>query len=1683
MTKILRKILIICLIVIMNVAPLQAFADNSEVNTDDEAISSGNDHIYNKTYAMVFDTGNMPGACVEFFLIKYTDKNGHTGYTRIDPELSAAAYNEDLALAYGEEVARIKARLDAIQDEFMEITKTYRNNPELLRMNMIALTNEEKALRQKYEAKNSMLQNLENGGSLMVGTYGDELELSDNAKKMIELGKEIMPDDPGFTGNNNNKKMTKSDNLYLLLDEDSKKNLGYAQDDGGFKYGTKAAPFAANSKTTVFFNYDFNPATHTIEDIEVYMNSYKQDRIRLDSWSLKSWDIYELSDNVSDLRYSMLSNVSEEMIIQFGGKKVMSAVNVDGELAIESQYNEQYVATGDANLIKFPIRGEGTITKQDGYLKEDIGPLDNKTFPGMVRFKNSPEAQTYSESDYYTAVLSIPDANKTGLESLDKLITEDKLDLKEALIADIEYVDGADKKQSTKVPVITNAMLKLADEDTADENGSSFTDAITSGEALTVAQQGNKIAFDFLLPNCREIKSMSIKYNNIENESKEELFGINAVKIYKKSSATVKYTSKNFVDCTVEASEDPVASYKASNYNGTSIYCGTSETFKLTEGGSNEYPERNIKNTYLVNLRTANIPAAATKDDVKVSLGYTNTKGVQSNTQEYRMSEAALDYYGYWKGVNSKGDAVDAALQYGLRAGGEISFLVQSSDISEFTGITISLDEGGKDDWQLDGIDIIRLDTLSNRIGKTFKESNTAYNGGAPGDEQVTVNGITLDRFYYREATGDVMFTKDSMEVLVQKNQKRTYKFYDDDVNNKSGSLEDDPRNFNEYRYSMDWNTANSDLRFTETVKSYEVKVSVPTNSSQGVLDDGCGSKNLYYFQLVFDGGESAYVLANNQMTTDGFIAGSTSSFTISMNEDYGDVVGVNIIPDDLDENSDILDKLCISKIEVIKNNRNGINRSFIIDEVGWLNREYHAQDAAGVKEKRVGRSEQELVCSYTVDHSEVKLKYEISISTGVGKNKEGEEVQYEGPIKADIQYYNSKGELKIERDFDVVKAMYEYYNMEPRIENNQYVTNPEFMLRSESIDRFHISITDAVSISRIRLKCDNPSMDAVWKIKGIEIGVVTSGSVLKLNSANEYQMTYDNPNDPILLVDEITNITLPVNFSIAKDNINTKEFEFDQNTIPLIENEEAKIDIVPRVPESENDIVNIYVHLSDKAVDPSEFKYDLSAELSYSGSKLDYKNKRVLNKMTDANGNIIMYVEGMNARNFKTFKNLSVYSSLIRDGSRSNLTAPISYAVIQQIRNNTLVETYYLPFNGADPCLFTSKQGVSCMTATTGNITNEKQQVQFTLGEDTTKATLNPVVYDMAVAIEYTPKNRNGASSSTLRSPYIYLSDQEIEKIKAGDMITVEFNQPYVKDIKSVKVVATGGIKAQVEAGYVVTYDEKGNASQRYKFNSGSVVKDYIGTFAVTNESSGSGGVVPVNFAFKTMETAGSSNAGTSKPVKVEIRYETSDGTVATKRIEDLTKFTEQGMIPGEEIEASIFLDKFNSLRTIEITPTDGWGVDTVTAKINKSGEVDTRVIKVNQMIYADTPYTVNFADIVVRANAICGQTNKTADNSTIEVLAQSGDKVAVKTYVTGALQDTGYKYTIEKFDEGATSTIESRSVSRNDGTIEFIAPYNGTQMVERYKITISSNESPTIQSYVIVAVEPQSGENNKQN
>ncbi len=715
------------------------------------------------------------------------------------------------------------------------------------------------------------------------------------------------------------------------------------------------------------------------------------------------------------------------------------------------------------------------------------------------------------------------DTYGAGLEALGamsaKANTLKTMGLAETMAVTLYYVDCYGMERQANVPGVLNAA-----EYAAGLLGGDANKAISG-----LAQQGESMAISVFLPDFDHLAPENGVIVTLGAEEVKSVLGLTAISarpggdagmLRKNRIELSENDSASFVtmavydlkDARVEASIDGTTgalSYKyhgdplyyqpVTGTGGDPLYCRRVNKINLTayEHGKLLSP-RDKTERYLLELTTDDVAGAGTKDDILMSIGWTDLEGNVKVSDTINVREMSRDFNGWWYGTAGQ----DIGYYQGVASGQTLRFFVPLQNVRAVTDIKVWMSGAGtRDDWQMKDITISTVESFNKRA--------VAWSG-------ISADGVSSELHFTRTVAGTLVYRySDTIEnpTLVQQGSDEKI-----DVGPGSGgSIGGDgaevakPKkvDWSQIRYSMTFRQASQDLGFTKERCLYAVKVNVAGNSSATAEEGDCGSKNLFYFQLVFKNGCSGFVLANQQLPSDGFVAGASQTFYISTNDDYGDVTAVQIIPEDLAENSDMFDKLKIDSIEIQRHSSAALVPVWTINNVGWINIDYRDEGQMQSITGMAGRGASELMRTYTVDGSTFNVNFMLSITT---EGYPAGSAQFEGNLAA-IVYYDSYTPSKgYEELGDVTKSMYAYMNRTagnmPDSVGGKTISDPSLMFRADHTDRFYFSLNDVRSIKRIELLATS-AVNTTWNISDVSLFMVNGEGSLILNRKGEYERVY----------------------------------------------------------------------------------------------------------------------------------------------------------------------------------------------------------------------------------------------------------------------------------------------------------------------------------------------------------------------------------------------------------------------------------------------------------------------------------------------------------------------------------------------------------------------------------------------
>lgn len=805
--------------------------------------------------------------------------------------------------------------------------------------------------------------------------------------------------------------------------------------------------------------------------------------------------------------------------------------------------------------------------------------------------KNEPYSTKTTD---YVFRLDIADEYSAGIETLSNATGAGILNshFVEAAALELKYLDIYGSTQYARVPLVTG-MLGYAM-----EKGVSTTERLSG-----IAQQGDTLALTASLPDfaafaggedavrllygtqvAEETTGISYTGDSAAHSARAVAAGqsgnslsLTGVSIYDAAATDVEVKIEDTMLRPTFRGE-PIRFFQAPTAMGVSIDPVTSYrngwTVELRDyqSGANLLPKEQDER-YLIVFKTDDQTFASTTGDLEMTLNYLDVSGAKRSSDRLSVADCAKTYYGYWPGVSES-----FAYRAGMTAGNELCCVVSLRDVDRFTGITFRV-ANSEDDWQIKGIEILKLTDLGTRTASW---------------ERVTGGNETSDRVYARDCRTTAVSLLDlNHQALIETGDDQEVDF------NSGSTIEiEEKEDWSEYRYSMDYEQTQKLGSFTKARYNYTVAVKVADDVVSSYQDGDCGSKNQFYFMLVFQNGSSGYVLANQQLSSDGFRTGYEETFTISTNRDMGELTAVRILPEDISDKSDVFDKLNIDQIRVRKQSTGASCLQWVINDVGWIDIDYRDEAEGTSITGRSGRSEEELSKAYRVDYSTSVVNLQFAITTAGYVNGDA---QFEGQMMGELMYYDAQGQLQ-RMTFDAVRAMYDYMGKRPVIAaagsdvatQGNAVSDPQTMFRADHKDRFILGVDDVSQVVGVILKVKS-SVVTTWNIKEVSVALTGTDGRLLINSNNEYELVDATGQEP--LCTHANTGGIPYTKYCPKGQDNEIRIYFTENEIPRDATNKELVSAVSRVPQSINDTMNIYVYMDENSPAMSDYTLDAAAQ------------------------------------------------------------------------------------------------------------------------------------------------------------------------------------------------------------------------------------------------------------------------------------------------------------------------------------------------------------------------------------------------------------------------------------------------------------------------------------------------------
>ena len=1402
---------------------------------------------------------------------------------------------------------------------------------------------------------------------------------------------------------------------------------------------------------------------------------------------------------------SPVSRVTGIEVFMTGGSWAVQGMTVSKVLSMDGfgEYGfysgKYFFALQKERIVELVKKKSGTLTlSPPGDHLYNVGGSDSIYF-GLEASKDKKD-ETTPLKDLYSIRLDIADTLDAGLETYLNANAQDSGIIPTGFVEDIaleiEYSDVNGWTRSVTLPVLLSVLGQQK------ESG----DVVRT---MGIAQRGDTIAFTGCLPEYSELLSSKIYVGSAARDRLKETGGFDYYALKKQitDGSQESQILKRQESRATELDSDAVALAGISIYKGTCRMSNTENGIDVETGASlpsytyaysfsDEYPLMYYTTTreagflvnpgtsdsvsfkpynssdplvgtqstynYMIRLRTDTMESAGTKGDIKIRLTYVTSTGTTANTKVYNVREEVQKYMGYWPSEeNVRGNF--ACTGYAT-AGRVVEFPIALPEISGFTGADISL-ANSADEWQMSGISVAFVSNIGRR--RVYAQKITGQ-----GDTSSYRIVRTADKF-------DIPPFPMALKKLFMPGDSYSIDF------STGTATAPEELDYESMRYSMTYEQTKEDLGFTKSKKIYDVTVTVANDSSKSNVNGDSGSQNQFFFQLQFKNGSSAFVLANQQLTADGFRAGYNENFSIAVNRDYGAVTAIRIVPEMVSEDSELFDKLNIDKISVTERANGGSVTQFVFDSVGWIDIDFRDASEDSSLAGREGKTLEELASVYTVSFQRKVVNLLCEVTT---LPWDTDYLQVEGSISCELGYIDSNDEPQT-IGFDVVERMAYYMGKTPIsfeaptdpasyagtsfYKNMGTVSDPEWMLRPNHTDRFILpAIPDLKSLKTITLYATSRNnKPGSWVIGDICISQVLSDGTVQLTADNEYYRSMET--QPLCQMESDSD----------KETLTLPAGQTQFITLPLSENtlvwseDESWVTPVSRLPDSTNDTLNVYLY-------PKEGIRNIAD--SYVGVVTQYtvpfgQPQQARGSMTALNSgteNAVYVAKGLRATGMNKLNSVTLRCADSR--------MLFDKAIVQQVRDNVIVNTYEVPFFGGSALFGNTAYPTSYSEPAVPRF----QKMYVSIGSTTQPATLFAEQNDVAVAFKYRSTIDNGQTEYF--SPYIYLTDTGVGKVYPGMMAEIPFEIPYVSEITGYRIASFGNVSVSVEGAQVANYsyskkvtdEETGETTFEdqtregvYSFNQKLVANNAILEYPRTGEGmSGDGTLNLLDFTFKTADASTEGESGTNDPVQMTFTY--TDDTAATRQqtYYDITPYIQEDegkFETGSEKRVMLFLPECTNLISVHILPHNDagdatWYLERVSGTLRLGDQPINRAVN-SWFTQSSGGSTIYLQDVTLRTWAAVdsGASEEVTDHMKSMVL-QPGQHVYVSVQAAQGFNATA-KWLINGTETDVTSTTIT---NRNTVGFTFTVPENTSAAPQTYSLVIASAVNPTVTDTINITV-----------
>ncbi len=1265
-----------------------------------------------------------------------------------------------------------------------------------------------------------------------------------------------------------------------------------------------------------------------IHSLQIYdMGEYNENNERYDNADVISQD-FELD---------RLGYFSNQPMLSFEGERV-------AYLAYADQYDVIYEIS-EKNVEQFSV---GFSWK--------LSTLTNVFVGSNTKIALLNEKEHYkTDNTYYYLELQFADILGAGVESVNFGGTTAK-NIEEALQLNVKYMDAHGGIHEICIPLLTSAAafaLQYSGTDLYEQDKTKF-------QFFTLAQQGGRVVVPLWISDfscfigtptinllgenaaCALDENHKQKLNASAKKVANETVLLSGVLLSKGRDGvhSLEVTDAYVNGCSldyfyqetiavqyfhddknpIEISAKTVGKLNMP-FEGAPTSCGfMNSDYRVFRGGQ-----------YLVEIRTADIANADTLAETYVEITYLNSYGREVSTEKIKISDAIKEYNGHLDDTVSK-----VMYMAEVSRGGVVRFFLDLEDVKSFTSATFSID--GKDTWIISDFNIYTVEKASEPIYLLVKGP------GWDSPRLITyrkINGslplaFSSVYFYHIETFGRYTDARKSItmydgtsyrlvNVGAQENMggdssagiyidsTKTVSFISKEITGHA-----DKGLFQAY-YSLNYSEACVTRDFVDNVYQYNVRVKVASDVYNAAGDDDSGSTNFFYFKLVFESGESAYVQANQQLDGDAFRAKQEACFTINLNHNYGDLKSIKIIPEnDVDKGSPY-DKLNIEYIIVSMSDSEGHVKTWTFTGsdgtgIGWVGIDY--SDAA-----KQTHSEAEIakVCGITSYGIGINLLFVLTT------DQNGSASGTSGTVLADVVYRKASTGKSETITVDVIKSIRDFNNDLGYEANKIGVPGDGGQFRAGHSDRFLLPMTDIDRIESISFYGFSDNNEQI-PISAISVYVVNQGSIRTDRTVNydgEY-IIQDCKKTRVASIapgdySEGSNIVLLGSYKEAMKRSATFIFKNGTANIMGSNDEKSTIYTVTETPLDGLDNVNIVVNTM-------EYEYvsgqNISAQLEY---KTIYGTTMLASTTliyigTDNNGYAIFARYGVPLKNFATLRNLTI---------KANGTTKISVRriSIQHLREKALVGTY----NGIFTTYSDAREGITCKSFEKNSSSEKVQKIYIELDNSIEETLLIAKDHDIAVSLGVKTVSENGVLYDT---PYTFVTGGEPSlKILPGGILEITTKEVDVQELDYIRIAATGNLSITIKriAVGLYNYDQ---CIRWYSYedttNGPTTITNETQKIYFSNDNKSTSNTVNVlDFTFETMDASTKyGDAGTHSAIGMEITYFDADCRYdRTWFVSDLNNYLVEGSFEqGATARVRILARGINStnIKSVRLIPYD---------------------------------------------------------------------------------------------------------------------------------------------------------------